>query len=132
MYKFIKHTADIQFQIEGKSIEEIFLDSASALMNSICKEKIKSKIKKEIAVEGHDFESLLYNFLEEILFLFDSEQFLISKIEKIKIDKFKLKCVLFGDKGNYEIISHVKAVTYNEMYVKKEKSSWKAQVTLDV
>ena len=70
---------------------------------------------------------------EEFLFLLDSENFIVSKIEKIKINDNKLEAEIFGDDvKNYKISNDVKAVTYNQMFVKKENSEWILQVVLDV
>ena len=102
--------------------------------------KVKSVIKKKIIINGKDKESLLYNFLEEFLFLLDAEDFLLSKINKInKIDitSGKLIAEVTGDKAsNYKFTNDVKAITYNEMFVKQEKSKGKdkfiCQVVVDV
>lgn len=134
-YKFIEHTADIEFDAYGKNLEEVFSNCAYAFVESICKKKILEKKKIKFSVEGNDLENLLYNFLEELLFLFDSEHFILSRILKIEIDegRKKLVCEVTGDIAeNYEIISHVKAVTYNSMFVRKEGERWVAHVVLDV
>ena len=133
-YKFLEHTADIKFQAFGKTPEEVFKNSASALKEVICdKIKVKEKKEKKIKIEAKDYESLLYNFLEEILYLLDAEEFLISEIEKIKINGFKLAAGIVGDKASdYEFNNPVKAITYNDMFVKKQKSRWISQVVLDV
>jgi len=133
-FKFLEHTADIKFQAFGKSLEEVFENSALAMFNSMFDGKIGNKIKKKISVEGKDNESLLYNFLEELLFLFDSEGFFLSEIEKIKIKGNRLEAEIVGDKAeNYKIYIDVKAITYNEMFVREEKKGkWVAQVVLDV
>lgn len=161
-FKFLPHTADIKFQAFGKTIEEAFENCSLALVNIITKDKIKSVIKKTIKINGNDYESLLVNFLEEFLFLFETKGFLLSKINKIKItnkttksminktDKFddknlkeggsdeqyyELICEAIGDKldkNNYEISNHVKAITYNDMFVKKEKNKFIIQVVVDV
>jgi SHS2 domain-containing protein len=96
--------------------------------------KVKEKKNFKINVKGKDFESLLYNFLEELLFLFDSENFFMSKVKNIKITKdFKLEAEVLGDDAeNYEIHIDIKAVTYNEMFVKQEGGQWVAQVVVDV
>lgn len=133
-FKFLEHTADIKFQAFGKSSEEVFKNSALALKEAICGEiKVEEKIKKTINLKKKDFESLLYNFLEEILFMLDAENFIIAKISKIKIDNLNLKATIIGDKASeYEFTNSVKAITYNEMFVKKEEGIWKAQVVIDV
>ena len=133
-YKFLEHTADVKFQAFGKNIEEVFENSALALKEAICgKKKIKSTKEKVIKIKGKDFESLMYKFLEEILYLLDSSNFLISKIKEIKIKDFTLKAILSGDNTkNYWFTNNVKAVTYNEMFIKKKGSKWISQVVLDV
>lgn len=132
-YKFLEHTADIKFQAFGKDVEEVFENSVLAMFNSMSKEKIGKEIKKKIKVSGKDYESLLYNFLEELLFLFDSEGFFLGEVEKSGIKDFKLIAEVAGDKAeNYELETDVKAVTYNDMFVREEKGKWIGQVVLDV
>ena len=133
-FKFLEHTADVKFQAFGKDIEEVFENCAMALKDSICgKMKVHPEKEKKIKIGGDDFESLLYNFLEEIIYLLDAEDFLISGIKNIEIKDYNLKAVLTGDSSaDYEFTNNVKAVTYNEMFVKKEKDFWTAQVVLDV
>ncbi len=140
-YKFIPHTADIKFQAFGGGFEKCFENAGYALKEVICKEKIKNKIKKEFSVEGEDFENLLYNFLEEFLFLFETENFIAGRIKiknseiKDKGKKLKLKVeVLGGDSEDYEIDNHVKAITYNDMFIKldEKKHQYICQVVVDV
>lgn len=135
-YKFLEHTADVKFKAEGKNLEEAFKAAALALREVITKNpkiKINDKIKKNIKVKGKDNEALLYNFLEEFLYLLDAKDFLLSKIKKIKIKDNKLEAEITGDKAsNYKFSNDVKAVTYNEMYVKKDKNKYIVQVVLDV
>lgn len=131
---FLEHTADIKFQAFGKNLNEVFENSALAMFKSMSDEKIKSKNKRIIKVKGNDIESLLYNFLEEFLFLLDTKNFFLSKV-KVKTDGKKLIAEIFGDNvKNYKIHLDVKAVTYNEMFVKfnKKKKIWISQVVLDV
>ena len=135
-YKYLKHTADVKFQAFGNTLEEAFSSAANALKEVIVdKKKILEKEKKDIEIDGKDLESLLYNFLEEFLFLLDSEDFIISKIKKIKINHktFKLKAIILGDfASKYNFTNDVKAITYNEMFVKKEKNKYTIQVVVDV
>jgi SHS2 domain-containing protein len=133
-FKFLEHTADVKFQAFGSTLGKAFSNSALALAEVMTKKtKIKSKVKKKIKVSGKDNSSLLYNFLEEFLFLFDSQGFILSKIEKLRIKEDKLEAEVSGDNvRNYKISQDVKAVTYNSMFIKKEKGKFIIQVVLDV
>ncbi len=122
-YKFLNHTADIKFQAFGKSLEECFENAGYALFEIMFEKiKIKPKIKREIKIKGSDLNNLLYNFLEEFLYLLDAENFIVGRIDKINIDKKKLVLTaeLFGDKAeNYRFSNSVKAITYNDMFIRK-------------
>ena len=133
-YKFLKHTADAKFQAYGKTIEESFANAALAMFSVMTDiKRIKPKIKKELHIKGIDQKQLLYNFLEEFLFLMDAEFLLLSKIEKIEIKDNELNAVAFFDKADkYETHGDVKAVTYQQMEIKKEKDKFIVQVVVDV
>ncbi|MBT3304499.1 archease [Candidatus Woesearchaeota archaeon] len=133
-YEFLEHTADIKFRAKGKSIEEVFKESAMALKETMTKgTEIKKIEEKDVGVEGKDYESMLRNFLEEFLFLFDAEDFILSDVTEVMIDGFRLVATVKGDIiDNYKLTNDVKAITYNEMYVKETEKGWEAQVVLDV
>ena len=133
-YEFLEHTADVKLKAYGKTIEEAFCNSAYALKEKIIGKKIVlKKIKKEIKVAGKDNEKLLYNFLEEFLYLLDAKDFIFSKINKINIAGNKLTAEISGDKASsYKFSNSVKAITYNEIFVKKDKNNFICQVVLDV
>ncbi|VVB82468.1 Protein archease [uncultured archaeon] len=133
-FKFLEHTADVKFQAFGKSIEEVFENSSLALKETICgKLEVEGEKEKTIKIRGDDLESLLYTFLEEIIYLLDAEDFILKEIKSIEINDLKLKAILVGDNAsNYGLNSKVKAVTYNEMFIKEENGKWISQVVLDV
>jgi len=134
-FKFLEHTADIKFQAFGKNLEEVFENSTIAMFKVMSDKKIKPLIKKKIKVNGKDLENLLYNFLEELIFLLDSKNFFLARINKIKINEKKLtaEAEISGDNvEKYETKLDVKAITYNEIFVKKIGKNWVAQVVLDV
>ena len=128
-YRYLDHTADIKFQAFGKSLEEAFSNSAYAMIKIICKEKVMERITKKIMIKGIDKKSLLYRFLDEILFLLNAKNFLLSKIKEIKIRDNMLTAVLSGDDlGNYKLGLDVKSVTYNDMIISERM----VQVVLDI
>ncbi len=135
-YKFLEHTADIKFQAFGNSLEECFVNSFFALKEIMFEDlKIKIAIKRKIKIKGKDYESLLYNFLEEFLYLLDAKGFICSDIKSISINKddFSLSAEVAVDKAeNYRFSNNVKAITYNNMFIKKENNKWISQVVLDV
>ena len=131
-FKFLQHTADIKFQANGKTKDALFENCALAVSSAYARgQKIKDKLKKTIQVSGKDNESLLYNFLEELIFQVDANYFITLKA-KVKIEQNQLKATLFGDKTQNYGLDSIKAVTYHQIYVKKTRLGWQAQVILDV
>lgn len=134
-YKFLPHTADVKFRAYGKTLEEAFINSAYALADTITDhKKVKPTTKKTLSVKSENKEALLYDFLEQFLILLDSEGFLLNKVQELKIQNHQLTAKIIGDTHpeNYAIETHVKAVTYQEMFIKKEKDKYTIQVILDI
>lgn len=131
-FVFLEHTADIKFKCFGKALNEIFENAALALADySSGGKKIKNARGKIIEVIAQDNESLLYNFLDELLYLIDAENFIVSKAQ-VLLRGNNLRAELFGDDASKYHLSHIKAATYSEMYIKQTEKGWEAQVVLDV
>ena len=139
-YRYLEHTADVLFEAYGKDLPELFANAALATEEIMVELKTlkKSQDPVEINLIGKDAEELLFNFLEELIFLKDTKQYLFKefniKIKKIK-KEYKLSAKCMGEKINpkkQELGRDVKAVTLHEFEVKKEKEGWKAKVLLDV
>ena len=136
-YRFFPHTADTKFRGYGKTMEEAFSNAALASTSVITESTIGKTIEKDISAEGIDEKALLYNFLEQFIVLFDTEDFLLSEIKEIEIkknDKFTLKAKVIGDNDikKYDILKTIKAVTYSEMEIKQGKAGFMVQVVVDI
>ncbi len=137
-FEFLEHTSEAKFRAYGKTMEEAFANGAEALYNIfVDTEKVDGRIKKKIDAEGSDIKALLLNFLEQFIILVDSENFLLQKITRIKITegkKLKIEAEALGDKYSekYETHGALKAITYNDMLVQKEKDYFVVQVVVDI
>ena len=137
-FEFLEHTADAKFKAYGNSFEEAFMNAASAMTSLMYDAEMIAALKIEkITVHGKDMEQLLYNFLEEILVLQDSKQFVMHGfVTPIKIikgkDKIKLSAEIIGDeiKDEYKVRPVVKAMTYAEIEI-SEKPLY-VQVVVDI
>lgn len=132
-FEMLEHTADVKFKIYGKNLNEVFENSALAVSDFLTRgKKIKSSKVKKIKIKEEDLESLLYKFLDELVYLLDAKGFVVSKA-KVRIKGLELNAEIFGDDAKkYEGLDHFKAATYAEMYVRKKKDGFEAQFVLDV
>lgn len=129
-------TADTCFVAYGKDLNELFANAALAMLEVIINTKqIKPAIKKEVDAKGIDLQSLMFNWLNELLVYVDAENLAFSEFD-VKVDekKLKLKAVCKGEKMNrkkHETRTHVKAATYHAMKIEKNEI-WRAKVILDI
>ncbi len=129
-------TADVAFVAYGKDLNELFANAALAMFEvMINTSQIEKKEEEKVSVEGYDLESLMFNWLNELLYISDSKNLAFSEFE-VKIDdkNFRLESICRGEKinhGKHETRTVVKAATYHQMKIWKE-DVWKAQVILDI
>ncbi|MBS3124208.1 archease [Candidatus Woesearchaeota archaeon] len=138
-YQFIDHTADILFQAEGNTPSELFEQCALALENSqVDLSKIEPVIKKEWKATNHRIDSMLFDFLDDLLFFKDTEQLLFCKFQidvQEKEGEFFMTVSAWGENLNIE--KHqpkvdVKAITMHMFEVKKTDIGWWAKVLIDI
>lgn len=135
-YKQLEHTADRMFEVTAKTLDKLLLDSATALIKTLAKTTtVKPKIKKKVKIQGKNDEELLFNMLEEIIFLKDSEAIVFRKVEDLKVKKDQVSFTLIGDKidkEKQELGNDVKAVTMHKFKLEKTKIGYKAVFIIDI
>ena len=140
-FEYFDVTADIGFYAFGNSLEKAYENAASAMFNVMTDvNTVKPTQKREFKVESEDLVSLLYDYLEELLFLFDVELLFFSKfevvIEKLSEESYKLNCTAYGEEVNWEIHprkSEVKAITFHKMdVIFEDDDSVKLSAILDL
>ena len=138
-YKFFDHTADVLFEAEGKDLGELFEAAGLATEETqVDLKDVKQKIKKKIGLEKDNVEMLLFDFLQELIFLKDAKLLLFSDI-KVSVEekdkKYYLNATLKGEKldqKKHNLKVDVKAVTLHRFEVKKVKNGWFARIILDI
>jgi len=137
-YRFLPHTADAKFQAFGKTLEESFINAALATASLMWDwELIDKTIEHRVEVDGRDLEQLLFSFLEEIIYLLESKMFLLGGVDEIRIEKkntgYILVAVFKGEQYSekHMIFGDVKAITYNEMDIKRN-DRFMVQVVVDI
>ena len=147
LFRILDHTADVGFECRGKTLEELFANAARALVHFFVDlETIKPREEMKIEVTGDDRESLLVNFLSEILFQIDSEDRLFSDFEvsikvsiKVSIEEGEsLTAVAITHGEKWDRSRHipkllVKAITYHQLKITQQrKGIWRARVFVDI
>jgi SHS2 domain-containing protein len=139
-YEYLEHTADIKFIAYGKKLEDVFENAALAMFNVIIDtEKVSEKTAEEIRLKSPDLESLLVDWLSELLYLFEVNEIVFKKfmVEEIREEEGEYSITARASGEKYYPESHpfeteIKAVTYNQLEVEKIDDGWKAQVVVDI
>ncbi|MCL5430170.1 MAG: archease [Candidatus Marsarchaeota archaeon] len=141
-YRFIEHTADVEYLAYGNSLNELFKNSLLALfdtiaeINALPKEKSKARTLN-IRDKASSLEDLLWFTLQDALSIADSEGLFGYGVESIRIT---------GKDGAYNISAAIKAkpkkqglskldvkgVSKFDLKVKKKNNRYKSSVVLDV
>jgi SHS2 domain-containing protein len=138
-YKFIDHTADVLFQAEAATVDELFEQCALAVEETqVHLDKVDANQTITITGENKSIESLLFDFLDDLVYYKDADQLVFSKFKATVSEEhglFKLSCVCQGEILNVE--KHqpkvdVKAITMHMFEVKKVDHGWVAQVLVDI
>ena len=139
-YDYLEHTADAKFKAYGKTLDELFANAAEAMFGIITDvSTVKPKMRFKFQVKAKKKESCLFDFLDHLLFLLDTEGFILSGFDKLRVTRncdntYWATGEALGDYHKHcEVGGNLKAVTYNEMYVKiREGGGWECQVVVDL
>lgn len=136
-FEYFEVTADVGIVARGKSLEELFENSARAMFGVMVNlEKVKPAERIEFEVDSTSLEELLLDYLTHLLGLKDIYSLFFSQFE-VKIleyrEGFKLQGSARGEERTpeHEVETEVKAVTYHLMEIKKNKN-WRARFVVDV
>ena len=130
-------TADVAAAAYGRTLNEVYANAAMALMETITDtRKVRETKERAFEVRAHDWKSLMFNWLNDVLYASITEGVLFSKF-RVDIDErtFVMKATAWGEKTDlkkHDMRGEVKAVTYHKMEIRKDGEYWRAQVIFDV
>lgn len=137
-YKFLEGlvTADLAFEATGKDLNDLFTNAALAVLSSQVKlETVSEKVTKKVVMENEDVGQLLFDFLNEIIYLKDAEQLIFKTVRVAITGKYKLVADLKGEKidpQKHQLGNDLKAVTMHKFEIKQTPKGWRCQVVIDI
>ena len=143
-FEYLEHTADVMFRAYGRDPEEMLSNAASALFKTMVDPAtINEKDTWSVELQAPDIEDLAYQWLSEIIFLFETESAVFSGFsvrleqEQDKDEpggKMNLHGLIRGERidlDRHSFENEVKAITRHKFGIKKN-DLWCIQVILDV
>lgn len=141
-YRFIEDIAlaDVAFEATGENLDEVFITAAGALLDVMVADRqtVRPKTRKIVTITAESAEMLLFDFLQELIFLKDRDQILLTA-QQVQIEAHgelcRLTAVLAGepmDETRHDLTVDVKAVTMHQFGLTRMPSGWCARVVLDI
>ena len=132
-YEEIEHTADVGIRAYGRTLDELFANSAEGMFSLIADlSKVKPVGEIEVRATADDAAALLVRWLSELLFVHETERLLFSSFDAA-VDGTSLRGRARGepiDKARHELKLAIKAVTRHALSVDPAKGT--AQVIFDI
>jgi SHS2 domain-containing protein len=133
-FEEIPHTADIKIRVRAPTLETLFSDTFESLMQVMYGTNRAGGILKEIRIESTDYESLLTDFLSEVLFIAEVESLVFSEAH-IRINGFCLSAELSGeqfDPVRHSGGSEVKGISYSGLTITHDAKGYMLDIIFDV
>ena len=135
-FEYTEHTADLGFTAYGTTLEELFANAAEALFSVMVPIKtVRRRQKHIVEVQADALDELLVHWLNELLFLSETQGLLFSRFEITFTDPTSLRAVAIGeplDLSRHQLKAGIKAVTYHQLFVRQKKGLWEGHVVLDL
>lgn len=135
-FKLIETTADIGVTASGESLREVFTHTAIGLFSIMGEiKRVEKKISFPFSVKGDNLESLLINWLNELIYLQEVNDLLGREVMIEEIDSQGLKGKLWGekiDRKKHQLGTEVKAATYHNLEIKNKNGGWVVRVIFDI
>ncbi len=135
-YEVFEHTADVGLHAYGSTLSELFIHAAQGMESlMVSPEQVRIQVSHEVEVQGHDNLSLLIAWLNELIFLFDTEYLLFCQFEIESLTETHLKGRAWGepyDEQRHELSSAIKAATWHEAAIEQTDDGYKARIIFDI
>jgi len=135
-YRFINHTGDLGVEIFGQSLPQLFQYAAEAFAEIVTDPKtVLAKETREIFLQADGIETLLIHWLNEFVYLFDTDGLIFADIEILYLDDCQVKARVRGepfDDDRHEIRTVIKSATYHQLKVSRKNGLWQARVIFDI
>jgi SHS2 domain-containing protein len=134
-FEVIDHTADAGVVAYGADLGQAFSNAAKALFSLVTElGDVAEALYRDVELTAPDEEDLLVAWLNELIYLFDTENILFKRFEVTVLDN-RLKARVYGEKvdsSRHRLKTGVKGATYHMLGVSKGDSGCKVQVIFDI
>jgi SHS2 domain-containing protein len=130
MYRWVDHTGELELEIVAPDERAVFEDAVAALRELLEDGSHEADESRELDLVAGDRATLLAEYLTELLFYAETEDFVPVRVGRLELDAERLRATVQGHRGRPPHL--VKAVTYHRLSFDRAPEGWRASVVLDV
>ena len=133
-FELIEHTADLGLKAYGKDLAEAYANAAYGMFSIIAElDNVKETESRRIEIKEDDAESLLFEWLNSLIYYFDVENIIFKRFDITEFGEGNIKAECYGEKYDaqrHHLKTGVKSATYYMLGVDREKN--RVRVIFDV
>jgi len=136
MFELFEHTADLGLRVGAATLEELLVEAGRGLLTMLVAnpQAVRPVQSRSIELPAEEPTYLLFDWLSELLFAFESEKLLLGEFD-VRMASGKLSATCRGepmDAARHQMEHEVKAITYHGLRVHQTADGWEAEVIVDI
>jgi SHS2 domain-containing protein len=138
-FEFFDHTGDIGVRVRAGSLDELFAEAAAALTATLVDPtSVERRLREWAALEASSLDLLLVDWLNDLVFRFDVDEFLVAHTEPRVVrqgDGWKLEATLEGEKVDprrHRVRVLVKGATYHRLAITETPQGFETSIVFDI
>jgi len=132
-HRWIEHTAELQLELRARSEAAIFRQAVHALRDLLEEDKepaAGARASRTVEVEATDRGALLAEWMAELVLLAETDGLVPDEARDLVVGEDSVTAVVVG--RTCAPRHRVKAVTYHDLALHRDRDGWHGNVVLDV
>ena len=136
-YREIEHTADVGLELEASDLKAAFELAAASMFDLMCDiDSVGDGVCRTVKIRARDsdLENMMVRWLNELLYVFESERLLLSRFDVRELTSDAIEADVAGeryDPARHVFKSDLKAATYHDLAVDQTEGVWFVRVIFD-
>jgi protein archease len=129
-HTWVEHVGELELCVEAGTEEAVLVEALRAFGELLGERDEGGAATADVTAEGRDRAALLAAWLEELIFLAETEGFVPAAVEEIALEAERVRARVRGRRATPPHL--VKAVTYHRLAFERADGGWRAVAVLDV
>lgn len=132
-FEEIEHTADWALRVRGRDLAELLVNAARGMVSLLVTDPaaIPTTKKQRIELESIDPESLLVDWLSELVYWTETEGVIFHQFDLHTVTPTSLQATVRGGPAA-DLKKHIKAVTYHNLEIVESGQGLEVTIVFDV